>query len=119
MWLMMMNWVHDPNHFLILMITLPLVWFTVKFTIDRLRSNEEEEKDGQHHDWISQLESQLRQFEKHSRKIEKMGLNFEYIHEENDPKKNLKKKKKQNQQKLKNLLKRKKRSQKNKEINQK
>ncbi len=86
MWLKIMDWMRESNNVQIMIIAVPMAWFTFKYCFTRFRKTEEDEKD-QHHDWIGNLEEQLKQFEQHSRKIEEMELNFEYVPEDNNPKK--------------------------------
>lgn len=96
MWLKIMDWIRESNHVQIMIIAIPMIWFTVRYYFSRFRKAEEveeiEEQD-QHHDWIGKLEVQLRKFEQHSRKIGEMGLEVEYIREDTDAKNKMRKSK--------------------------
>lgn len=93
MWLSIVNLASSQsNSGLIIMFAIPTIVFTIMYLNNRpKRTEEKEEKYEPHHDWIVNLETQLKRFKMHHHRIEEMGMGFEIIREKMDfknPKKN-------------------------------
>lgn len=87
MWLnMMMDWANShSNSLLIIAFAIPMAWYAVKSYIKR--RNEEDEivmPNEKHHDWITNLEIQLRLYDLHTERMEKKGIDLEEIHRDSD-----------------------------------